>query len=251
MNPMLDELKRPATALWVIGIIISIITAVYFYKKSEKFGQISMDMEQIQVFDKTRGGVVPLTVLDSAGRAIENNVYAASLTIWNSGNAEVKKEDVREPIRLAVEMEGGDNSSKTLDISPYFYTRNNIDGFSANPNTGEISWQHFDAGEGLKVKLVYVSSTPKWIALIGYVAGSEIINPQQLAAQHSDLNKTSTNILLAGTVVAILFSLVSFILMRGAAINAVMVMNVMSMGMSAGVLVTLYYWGWGLSRPPF
>jgi hypothetical protein len=59
---MWDELRRPATALWAIGIIISIIIAIYFYKKAEKFGQIVIDVEQIQIFDKTRSGVVPLTV---------------------------------------------------------------------------------------------------------------------------------------------------------------------------------------------
>jgi hypothetical protein len=188
-EPMWDELKRPATTLWVIGIIISIMIALYFYKKGEKFGQIAIDVEQIQVFDKTRSGVVPLTVLDSAGRAIDNNVYATSVTIWNSGNSEVKKDDVREPIRLAVEVEGRTTPTRILDILPYFYRRNNMDGFSVSPNTAEISWQHFDAVEGLKVKIVYVSSTPKWVKLTGYAVGIEILDRQQLEEQRIMFNK--------------------------------------------------------------
>jgi hypothetical protein len=139
-----------------------------------------------------------------------------------------------------------------LDISPYFYTRNNIDGFSVNQNTAEISWQHFDAGEGLKVKVVYVSSTPKWVILIGYVAGSEFINRQQLEAQHTALNNIVTKSTLPGVVGAILLSLASLLMIRRTARNTVMIwINVMSLSLSADVLAVLYHWEWGLPRPPF
>ena len=247
---MWDELRRPATALWAIGIIISIIIALYFYKKAERVGQIVIDVEQIQIFDRTRSGVVPLTVLDSAGHTIDNNVYAASITIWNSGNAEVKKEDVREPVRLAVQPEEGATPPRMLDISPYFHTRNNIDGFSVNG--GEISWQHFDAGEGLKVRAVYVSSTPKFITLVGYVAGSKIINRQQLEAQRAAFNNIATPFGL--WCVGILISLGALIGSMYTTVRKLILLNVISMvaGTSAGALI-LYYWEWGqvLSKPPF
>ena len=85
---MWGELKNPRTVIEIIGIIIGItgiVIAIILYVKGEKYGEISMYVDQIQIFDKTRSGVVPLTVLDSAGRTIDNNVYVASavtLEFW-------------------------------------------------------------------------------------------------------------------------------------------------------------------------
>jgi hypothetical protein len=189
-------------------------------------------------------------LLDSAGRPIDNNVYAANITIWNSGNAEVKKEDVREPIRLVVQPEEGTTAPRILDISPYFYTKNNIDGFSLN--SGEISWQHFDAGEGLKVRAVYVSSTPKFLTLVGYVAGSEIIDRQQLETQRAAFNNIA--IPLGLWCVAIIMLVWSLIFLMYTAARRLILLNIISTvaGISAGALV-FYYWAWGqiLSKPPF
>ena len=117
-----SELKNPGTATGVIGIVIGVIgivLAIYFHYKSEKFSEVEMFVEQIQVFDKTKSGVVPLRVLDASGNQIDNNILAASITIWNSGNVEIKKEDVRQPFRLSVR--GGD--SNVIDITPLFYSK--------------------------------------------------------------------------------------------------------------------------------
>jgi hypothetical protein len=161
-----DELRRPSTAvaigLFVITVIAGVITSLYFYEKGRMVGQVAFQVEQVQVFDKTRGGVLPLTVVDAVGRVVENNVYAANVTIWNSGSGEIKAEDVREPFRLSVA--GGAN---IIDMSPVFFTRGNTDKFSLGKD-GEIGWQHFDAGEGLKIRIVYVNANKSDIVLNGY-----------------------------------------------------------------------------------
>jgi hypothetical protein len=158
-----DELRRPSTAvaigLFVITVIAGVITSLYFYEKGRMVGQVAFQVEQVQVFDKTRGGVLPLTVVDAVGRVVENNVYAANVTIWNSGSGEIKAEDVREPFRLSVA--GGAN---IIDMSPVFFTRGNTDKFSLGKD-GEIGWQHFDAGEGLKIRIVYVNANNPGLSL--------------------------------------------------------------------------------------
>ena len=183
-----SELKNPGTATGVIGIVIGVIgivLAIYFHYKSEKFSEVEMFVEQIQVFDKTKSGVVPLRVLDAFGNQIDNNIFAASITIWNSGNVEIKKEDVRQPFRLSVR--GGD--SNVIDITPLFYSKENIDGFSVDHNNGEINWHHFDAGEGLKVRIIYTSSTMQSVELSGRAVGTAVFDSQELQ-QKSTINKT-------------------------------------------------------------
>jgi len=83
------------------------------------------------VFDRKRvtspGSVTafPLTVLDAHGQPIEDNVYAASVTIWNSGNPEIKRDDLRIPFRVTLE-----GNPRLIDITPTFFTRDNVDRFS-------------------------------------------------------------------------------------------------------------------------
>jgi hypothetical protein len=104
LTSMWEEIRRQATAiaiaLAVISTVAGILASLYFYLKGEKHAEIAFKVEQVQVFDKTHVGVVPLTVRDEAGNTIDNNVYAANIIIWNHGNTEARKEEVREPYRL-------------------------------------------------------------------------------------------------------------------------------------------------------
>src|SRR5204863_9497101 len=97
-------LRQPAhlisSAVGLIGILAGGLIAVYFYNKSEKAGRVAVLVEQVQIFDKTRLGQLPLRVLDVSGNLITDNVFVASVTIWNAGTAEIRKSDVRKPFRL-------------------------------------------------------------------------------------------------------------------------------------------------------
>ena len=156
LDAIREELKRPATAVAVeIAVIFAVIgfgVSLYFYYKGIRVGQVSYYVEQVQVFDRKRvtspGSVTafPLTVLDAHGQPIEDNVYAASVTIWNSGNAEIKRDDLRIPFRITLE-----GNPRLIDITPTFFTRDNVDRFSFG-RQNVISWEHFDPGEGIKVR---------------------------------------------------------------------------------------------------
>src|SRR5262245_4057542 len=113
LDTIRDELKRPATAVAVgIAVIFAIVgfgVSLSFSYKGLRVGEVSYYVDQVQMFDRKRVlspgsvGTFPLTVIDAHGQPIEENVYAASVTIWNSGNAEIQKEDVRIPFRIILE----------------------------------------------------------------------------------------------------------------------------------------------------
>jgi hypothetical protein len=188
--PISAELKKPANVigiiLAIIGIFAGAITGLYFYRKGEKAGRMAMYVEQIQVIDKTKLGGTPLRILDKSGNAIEDNVYVASVTVWNSGNAEIKQEDVRTPYRISMidpNFGGGDNTSKKdheiIELSPTFYSRGNLDHFKVD-ESGDISWGHFDPGEGFKIRIIYVGSSLQKIHLDGYTVGiGEVLDSQK------------------------------------------------------------------------
>jgi hypothetical protein len=247
-----DELKRPATAiaiaLAVLSTIIGIIASLYLYHKGEKRAEIAFAVEQVQVFDKNHVGVVPLTVHDEASNVIDNNIYAASVTIWNYGNTEIQKEDVREAYRLVVE--GG--APKIIDISPIFFSRNNADDFSVNRSTGEISWQHFDEGEGLKLRMVYVNQAMANIALKGYSVKTTVVDGHKLEQQRAMFAKYANDyIIYIALVLATLFVLTvihfSTQLKRPLKQTALLII----LGMGAGLGIVLYARPPVVPQPPF
>jgi len=125
-------------------------------------------IEQIQIYDnsstgRTKGNSAgPLTVLDSHGRKIDKNVYAATITIWNDGNSEIRRDDVRVPFKINTGSE-----AKILDLSPVQFSRENADKFSLDDG-GTISWEHFDPGEGLTIRIMYEAPSMTNLAITGY-----------------------------------------------------------------------------------
>jgi hypothetical protein len=168
------ELLKPANiisiTIGVIGIVAGAIIALYFYNKSERIGRISVAIEQVQVFDKARIGQLPLRVLDSSGNTIKDNVFAANVTIWNPGTGEIIRDDVRKPFFLKI-----GTGLLPLDITMTRTSHENVDDLVVRPD-GEIDWKHFDPGEGIKIRLVYVSDSILDIHLDGSALGLERIN---------------------------------------------------------------------------
>lgn len=206
LDAIREELKRPATAVAVgIAVIFAVIAfgvSLYFYYKGIRVGQVSYYAEQVQVFDRKRvtspGSVTafPLTVLDAHGQPIEDNVYAASVTIWNSGNAEIRKDDVRIPFRITLQ-----GNPRLIDITPTFFTRDNVDRFSLG---GEnfISWEHFDPGEGIKVRVIYADIAIREISVSGYAVGTKSIvdyqhYPKDFSAKYGMIISISNVVLLS------------------------------------------------------
>jgi hypothetical protein len=191
-----EEIKRPATAIAItlalISTVAGIFVSLYLYHRGERHPEIAFTVEQVQVFDKAHVGAAPLTILDAEGHAIENNIFAASIIIWNNGNTEIKKEEVREPYQLVVRS---NHKARILDISSIFFSRNNADQFSVNRQTGEISWQHFDEGEGLKLSMVYADQTMSDIDLAGYSVNTTIVNRQKIERLRGQYRQTHATLI--------------------------------------------------------
>jgi hypothetical protein len=160
--------RTPSTlisyALAIIGLLGGACVSFYFYEKSLKFGEISMAVDELQVFDRDRMGILPLRITDAKGNPVTNNVYVADVTIWNSGTAEIKKDDIRKSLQLTI-----GNGLKPLDLSVK-YSHDNIEHMNVTPD-GVIEWDHFDPKEGVKVRLVYTNDTMLPLGLDGWVAG--------------------------------------------------------------------------------
>jgi hypothetical protein len=161
----LTDFFRPVNLIFLVLALLGIFASWYFYNKSEKTGQLVVLVDQVQVFDKERLGQLPLRVLDANGRVITDNVFAASVTIWNAGTAEIRKADVRKPFRVVI-----GSGLPPLDLTATNYTHENINGFQLAPD-GHLNWEHFDPGEGIKLRIIYVANSQLDIKLEGSALG--------------------------------------------------------------------------------
>jgi hypothetical protein len=166
-----------AYILALLGIVGGGIIAAYYHRKAQKSGKLAMHTNQLQVIDKTKIGQTSLRIKDKSGEEINDDVYVANVTIWNVGNAEIKKEDVRTPYRISMAQNKNGSHQDTiaenpriLELTPIFFTKDNQK-FKIDENTGEISWEHFDAHQGFRVKIIYAANSTQKPYLYGEAVG--------------------------------------------------------------------------------
>lgn len=202
-----SELRKPATVIayiiTVISIVVSVSTSYYFYQRGQRAGLISTSVEQIQIFDRQRIGTLPLKLIGADSSPITNNVFVANVTIWNAGNAEIRREDVRKPLRLLIA-----SGIKPLDMVATF-PDDNLGKISINQE-GIIDWEHFDPGSGLKVRALYESAEMLPIELAGTIAG--IGDVSVYAKDEITISKTSKVLSLILGALTGVFSSLTFML---------------------------------------
>jgi hypothetical protein len=201
-----DEFRKPSNIIAlgtaIVGIVAGLLIGLYFYYKGERFGQISMGVDQVQVFDKTRMGHIPLKILDAAGRIITENVFVANVVIWNSGNDEITSSSIREPFHIGLE-----NNTTPLDLS-LVSSSSPYQGFQITPD-GKIYWKHFDANQGFRLRIVYVTAEMQKIILHGTASGVGEIDFQEVVARNASRRYRLSVIIASLTVVGVIMALVS------------------------------------------
>lgn len=209
------ELKRPANILTLvtcaIGIIVGIATGAYFYYLSIKAGTVYYQVNQVQAFDQSsvsrtgEGTDNPLSVVDDKGNRINSNVYAAVIKVWNGGNDEVKKADVR--LRFKLNIEG---KPSYQNVSLIGATRNNVDKFALD-GAGTIDWEHFDQNEGFLVRVIYASEKQTRIAITGYAVNAT--GPVEVSGASSSRGSAAVSVI-GGIFLAMCFQFVSSYMKR-------------------------------------
>lgn len=177
-----NDFKRPvnivAIGLGAIGLIFGIVS----WYLSQRISQITFQIVQISVFNATQawpgtessaGGSLtipsPFTVLDRNGKKITQNIYAAEITVWNSGDIELGEGKIRIPLTIVVQ---GD--PKLLDRSISRVTNDEAqitlkEGSDRSATT--ILWKYFDPGMGFRLRIIYVSDRQRDITVQANILG--------------------------------------------------------------------------------
>lgn len=175
LNTVWTELKKPSGILAVVLTVIAAIFGILYPLLSEKHGALTYSVQQAVAFDRSKITINPssnnegIIITRKDGSKIDKNVYVATLKIWNSGDDEIKPDDVRIPFKI--EMTG---SNDIIDISKSFETKNNMDRFELNRDR-VLSWSHFDPNQGLTINIVYYSDSQSFISVSGFAVKSKEI----------------------------------------------------------------------------
>ena len=142
--------------LWGLMTIIGIIISIYPYIENIH------SIKPVYAFKGTplkiytsENPTSKIKIYAQDSTQITGNIYTASLVIWNAGKEEIKKEDVRQPISILLDI-----NSKILDYSIINETQPHINKFKVKKIEDFLltfDWQYFDPGAGCEIQLIYAA----------------------------------------------------------------------------------------------
>lgn len=205
--------NKIAYILCAVSIAAGALTSLYFYNKSEKKGEIYYEYQQVTAFNseaiKPHASSGTIKAIDESGHDIDENIYAVRVKIWNAGNEEVSKESIRKTIKINIE-----NDKNIRNITTISMSNKNNDSFSTN-SEGEITWDHFDAGDGAMINFVYISKNQENIYMSGHSSTTaDPINSKDLAKDRSKWSRWITKSIMTVAVTITVFQAILTAIIR-------------------------------------
>ncbi len=166
------DFLRPVNAVALAIAISSAAFAIFAYYDTRSAAEISYVFTKIKIFNHLLPSR-PVVITDRYGREIDEDVYAAEVTVWNSGNIELGAEKVREPLKLVISKPSKIIDAEIVAKSPQ---KRATFAVALPPTDGDanslvITWHTFDPGDGFKLRIVYSTSVPTSIVLDGAILG--------------------------------------------------------------------------------
>ena len=154
----------------VVGIVgIGLTILFYEYSNKDREPVYAIKKEPSIIFDK-ENSTPKIKLLSNDSILINENVYVSSIVIWNNGELEIKKDDVRKEFMVTV------SNAKVLDYQIVNQTNPEISNFKVEHNSNEllIDWDYFDPKFGFELQIIYSGVAESEIKVSGYVLGREI-----------------------------------------------------------------------------
>jgi len=156
----------------ILTALISIILAIALYKTSKKEREIVyyLKNEPSKIYDNTNASS-RIKLISNDTTIIKENVYVSNLVLWNRGQLEIKKTDIRKPFTIKEK-----NKAKIIDYKIVNSTKPEISKFILIPKDSLlfIDWDFFDPNFGLELQVIYSGNNMSQVIIDGYVLGSGI-----------------------------------------------------------------------------
>ena len=100
MDWNIQEFLKPVNMVSVVLGLAGLITAFIFFLLSQHEPKISYHVAAIPIVDQKE--TVPFSVIGNDGQPVTENVYATSVTVWNSGDLPADVQNIRRPLTVAL-----------------------------------------------------------------------------------------------------------------------------------------------------
>jgi hypothetical protein len=189
---LFEELKKPVVVISLLLGISSLVLSYLLYLKSQQSRRPTylVSDKRYKIFDA--GIKSPkLRLLDENNNLVNEDVYVAEVTFWNSGNLPIQSSDIRQPIRILVT-----GCKKILDyevvhqthpqICNFLVYADTIDRFPSGVEALRVHWELLDPGFGARIKIVYSGKQDAVISMDGYILGvSSFVDATSLGERSS------------------------------------------------------------------
>lgn len=147
---MWDEFRRPAT---YVGWLVALIVGAVFFFVSRDVTELAYDVSRVTVYDRLQEAP-GIRVVDASGMLVDESIFIDEYRVWNSGDVTIDDENLRRPLRFAVNGPG-----EIRDATVLAATYPDVTDPTAHIESGGqetvLRWALLDEGHGLLVRLTY------------------------------------------------------------------------------------------------
>lgn len=202
---MVEMLKNNSIVWFILAMgtligIPSFIFTIYTWIKSKRKKVVSVEKASYSIVNKSNKPMEKLKVLFN-GEEI-NNISVTQFAIWNSGNEEIRREDLASEGKLCIKSRG---KAKILDaiITVESEHTNKFCIKSINDNCIELDFEYVDKKEGIILQIVHTGSFLDLLADVK-IKGGQITQKKEIRKMYRLLNRL--NIFIPPKVLFIIYS---------------------------------------------
>ncbi|WP_298507831.1 hypothetical protein [uncultured Kordia sp.] len=155
----------------IIGFFgIGLTILFYEYSNKEREPVYALKKEPSLIFDK-ENSTPKIKLLSNDSLVVNDNVYVSNIVIWNDGDLEIRKTDVRKKFKVFLSSE-----AKILDYKIVNQTNPEISNFRIKSDNNEllINWDYFDPKFGFELQIIYSGTSKSEVFAEGYVLGKKL-----------------------------------------------------------------------------
>ncbi|MEW7278104.1 hypothetical protein ABW636_05870 [Aquimarina sp. 2201CG1-2-11] len=191
----------------ILGFVITIYFTI-FYSRDREPVYVSKYAPSA-IFNKNIS-TENIKVITSDSSVINDNIYVTNLILWNRGELEIKKSDVRKD--FLIKMNGG---GKILDHKIVKQNDANVSNFRIIEKEEGllIDWDYFDPKFGLEIQVIYSGNKSSKLIIDGYVLGNMV---EEIDSNYAlnDIDKNKNQILIIAILGLTAMFLLGYIIYR-------------------------------------
>lgn len=195
----------------IISLIIGVLGfsfAIFVFVLNTKKSSISyyIDDPVYKVFDKTSISDEEFSIYLKDSMLVDENIYLASFSVWNSGNLSIDSNLMRTDSFL-IQFSGIESILSINRIKERKEGISDISIIQTNDSTFNLDWTYFDPKDGSTFQILYFGEESLSIRTIGLIYGTKIINYNNVKSQSNILPSFRDRTVLLILILAVIFAL--------------------------------------------